>query len=256
MKMAVLFRRLWACGTSDQWPFSQEAMGRLPAKWLHDSVWVIQESLANGEITELIWCKKLLFNAKCWSNQVFIFACTWAPVKRLSHEAPMRCHLWHWLAGNHLQRGGRSLHQPAWVPPQPVTSFLRARRCSQYMEPGWVRKLVFKGEFKLKTPLSSSGSPPSKFNTRYYFILFTNMECVLMGVKEIIDTEKIYQGFNSIHDIHLANIILFLYTSYLYFHIVRTLDETISLYQLPVLISWWKLIFKNLGLQILVISED
>lgn len=63
------------------------------------------------------------------------------------------------------------------------------------------------------------------------------MDCVLRGVKEIIDTEQKCQDFNSIHDIHLENVILAAYTLYLYFHIVRTSDETISLFCLPVSIS-------------------
>lgn len=82
------------------------------------------------------------------------------------------------------------------------------------------------------------------------------MDCVLRGVKEIIEPEQKCQDFNSIHDSHLENVILAQYTLYLYFHVVQTLDETIALFWVPVLISWWKLIFKNPRLQVLVVSED
>lgn len=82
------------------------------------------------------------------------------------------------------------------------------------------------------------------------------MDCVLRGVKEIIEPEQKCQDFNSIHDSHLENVILAQYTLYLYFHVVQTLDETIPLFWVPVLISWWKLIFKNPRLQVLVVSED
>lgn len=90
------------------------------------------------------------------------------------------------------------------------------------METGW--ELVFKGEFGLKIPLSPLRSAPSEFNTRNYFALFMNGDCVLRGVKEVTDTEQEWQDFNSIHDIHLANVILAPYTLHIYFHIVQTLD--------------------------------
>jgi len=59
---------------------------------------------------------------------------------------------------------------------------------------------------------------------------FTNVDCVLRGVKDVIDMEQKCQDFNLIHGIHLANVILAPYTWYLYFHIVQTLDEKISLF--------------------------
>lgn len=84
--------------------------------------------------------------------------------------------------------------------------------------------------FKRVWALSSLGSALSKLNTRCYFTLFANMDCVLRGVKEIIEPEQKCQDFNSIHDSHLENVILAQYTLYLYFHVVQTLDETIALF--------------------------
>lgn len=42
--------------------------------------------------------------------------------------------------------------------------------------------------------------------------------------------EQKCQDFNSIHGIHLVNVILAPYALYLYFHIAQTLDEIISLF--------------------------
>lgn len=67
--------------------------------------------------------------------------------------------------------------------------------------------------------------------------MFANVDCVLRGGKEVIDTEQQCQDFNTVNGIHLVNGILAPYALYLHFHIAQTLNEIVSLFSFPLSIS-------------------
>lgn len=87
-KLAVLSSMLWLCKTPWAVTLSQEAVERLPDKGLHGLVPGVCKGLADGELAEFIWCKNLLFTAKCWGIQAFTFGCAWLLANRFPHCAP------------------------------------------------------------------------------------------------------------------------------------------------------------------------
>lgn len=176
MKVTILSPKL--CKTPWAVTLSQEAVQRLPDKGLH--------ALVSGAWVQLMVNWQSSFGSRAFFSLPDAGAARFLPwpvhgylqIDFLTEPWFQWCP---WSTNSGLSPAGRggAFVTLLPVPAQPLSPRLYAALL-KYKETGqW--ESVFKGEFDLKTPPHLR--PHLKCNTRYYFIMFASVDCVLEGKK-------------------------------------------------------------------------